>query len=243
MAQHFRSIQKIADSTTVPSLVPHLRSRLYELDDIRRITESLNDSSLPREDRQVLFSDLARAGFARALAVAWLLPLLQLFIKVQLNVLGRHLFFETNEPGPASPAGGSEGGGEESRGALAGESRASSTQSLGRLLPAKLTLRCQQKFLSFAEYLAQCGVEAVAREALAVARVRVLSRGGGPQRAGRVASCPFWARWRERYEDKAESSCMMDREGENEIREPHQRRWPIKDVSPPASPTGDDAGR
>jgi hypothetical protein len=47
-------------------------------------------------DKRALWRELAAAGFARAAAAAWLLPLLDLLLRVQLNILGRHLFLESN---------------------------------------------------------------------------------------------------------------------------------------------------
>lgn len=47
-------------------------------------------------EKRALWRDLAAAGFARAAAAAWLLPLLALLLRVQLNILGRHLFLESN---------------------------------------------------------------------------------------------------------------------------------------------------
>jgi len=56
-------------------------------------------------DKRALWRELAAAGFARAAAAAWLLPLLDLLLRVQLNILGRHLFLESNllDPRRAPP--------------------------------------------------------------------------------------------------------------------------------------------
>ncbi len=43
-----------------------------------------------------LWRELAEAGFARTASAIWLLPLLQLLLRVQLNILGRQLFMESN---------------------------------------------------------------------------------------------------------------------------------------------------
>jgi peroxin-3 len=46
--------------------------------------------------KHALWRELAEAGFARLAATIWLLPLLQLLLRVQLNILGRQLFVESN---------------------------------------------------------------------------------------------------------------------------------------------------
>jgi len=174
-SEHFQSIQKISDGTTVPSLVPHLRARLYHLDGVDLWAEQLRArrpaaGSPPQQNspttsgRDSLWSSLVQASFARAVAACWSLPLLQLFVKVQLTLLGRHLFLESQDSeGQLQPR--------DARGGTARtHSRDSSTQSFSRLLPSRLTLRCQQKFLSYAEFLAQRGLEAVVEEALTVSQ-------------------------------------------------------------------------
>lgn len=46
--------------------------------------------------KHALWRELAEAGFARTASAIWLLPLLQLLLRVQLNILGRQLFMESN---------------------------------------------------------------------------------------------------------------------------------------------------
>ena len=48
------------------------------------------DSNAERVER---WTELAEATFALAGAAAWALPLLDLLLRVQINVLGRHLYF------------------------------------------------------------------------------------------------------------------------------------------------------
>jgi peroxin-3 len=42
-----------------------------------------------------VWEELKVEAFTRALGAAWLLPLLDLFVRVQLNILGRHLYLES----------------------------------------------------------------------------------------------------------------------------------------------------
>lgn len=41
LQSHFQSIQRISDSTTLPSVLPHLKSRLFELVNLSSLTEKL----------------------------------------------------------------------------------------------------------------------------------------------------------------------------------------------------------
>jgi peroxin-3 len=121
----------------------------------------VTDDSSKRDEKYELWKALTAAAFARAVATAWSLPLLQLFVKAQLNVLGRHLFLESQIK--ESEVAEAEGG--PTFGPGVGLTRDSSTNSFAYELPSKLTLRCQQKFLSYAEFLSQHGIETIVHEA------------------------------------------------------------------------------
>jgi hypothetical protein len=51
--------------------------------------------ALSGEQKVVLWEELTSAAFTRAVGSLWLLPLLDLFVRVQLNILGRHLYLES----------------------------------------------------------------------------------------------------------------------------------------------------
>lgn len=51
LQSHFESIQRISDSTTLPSVLPHLKVRLYGLVDL---TEHMDKLMLGKEDPQAL---------------------------------------------------------------------------------------------------------------------------------------------------------------------------------------------
>lgn len=57
----------------------------------RRMKAERSPSS--NADRVEKWTQLAQATFALAAAAAWALPLLDLLLRVQINVLGRHLYF------------------------------------------------------------------------------------------------------------------------------------------------------
>lgn len=53
LQSHFESIQRISDSTTLPSVLPHLKARLFELVNLSGLTEKLMTG---KEDPQALSS-------------------------------------------------------------------------------------------------------------------------------------------------------------------------------------------
>lgn len=50
---------------------------------------------LSQAEKLATWEELKVAAFSRAVGAAWLLPLLDLFVRVQLNILGRHLYLES----------------------------------------------------------------------------------------------------------------------------------------------------
>ncbi|KAL4458388.1 hypothetical protein ABPG75_013253 [Micractinium tetrahymenae] len=153
LQHHFDSIQDIADSTTLPSLLPALSRALAQAADVDGPLERLRQAKegrapLSPADKLAAWEELKVAAFVRAAGAAWLLPLLDLFVRVQLNILGRHLYLESavEGSGMARPAG----------------------------LP-KLSAPSQERFLSFAEFLAQQG----AAELLALMRAAAEARLAG----------------------------------------------------------------
>lgn len=110
LQHHFDSIRQIADTTTLPSLLPDLSRALSTADSIEASLERLRLAKggavpLPQEEKQLLWQDLAGAALARLVAATWALPLLSLQVRVHLNVLGRHLYLETALQEPLGPSG------------------------------------------------------------------------------------------------------------------------------------------
>eukprot|EP00798_Chlamydomonas_sp_ICE-L_P031408 gene31408-6574_t len=69
-------------------LLPKLRAALYEVDTHQQMTDLQQLRSTER------LGSLARQCFSRTLATCWLLPLLELHIRVKLNIIGRHLYLQ-----------------------------------------------------------------------------------------------------------------------------------------------------
>eukprot|EP00887_Chlorella_sp_A99_P006264 scaffold3.g6264.t1 len=150
LAHHFDSIQEIADGTTIPSLLPALWRALAAAAEMEGPLEALRagregGAPLTTADKVALWQELKLAAFARLAAAAWLLPLLDLFVRVQLNILGRHLYLES-----------------------AVDSSRRQDPSLQPPMP-KLSAPSQEQFLSHAEFLAQEGHAALVAQARAAA--------------------------------------------------------------------------
>ena len=109
LQHHFDSIQEIADGTTIPSLLPALWRALAQAADVDAPLELLrrgqvggagssssgSKGGVSTSEKVALWEELKVAAFTRLLASVWLLPLLDLFVRVQLNILGRHLYLES----------------------------------------------------------------------------------------------------------------------------------------------------
>ncbi|GAB4822135.1 hypothetical protein N2152v2_009181 [Parachlorella kessleri] len=163
LQHHFDSIQDIADNTTIPSLLPALAAALNRAADVDSLLEKLRQSKdagnggaaqqpgqqapLTGEQKVALWEELSIAAFTRAVGSLWLLPLLDLFVRVQLNILGRHLYLESALDSSSRKTGGP--------GAAAGGAGAAPPT-----LP-RLSAPSQEQFLSYAEYLSREGAGAL----------------------------------------------------------------------------------
>lgn len=134
LQSHFESIQRISDSTTLPSVLPHLKASLFSLVDLSGLTEKLilgkeAPQSLSPKDKLQLWHELKTLSFARTVCAISALSLLDIFIRVQLNILGRHVYFATARD---------------------------MTQSTESHVP--LSMSVQQKFIAFSGYLHHKGL-------------------------------------------------------------------------------------
>ncbi|KAL3529207.1 hypothetical protein ACH5RR_008529 [Cinchona calisaya] len=100
MQTHFENIQKIADSTTVPHVMQYLSTRVGEELDLVPLTERLirgkgQPNTLTAAEKLELWDRLKILSFARMVLSLWAMTILSLFIRVQVNILGRHLYIDT----------------------------------------------------------------------------------------------------------------------------------------------------
>ncbi|KAG9143874.1 hypothetical protein Leryth_011512 [Lithospermum erythrorhizon] len=100
MQEHFQNIQKIADSTTLPHVMEYLSSRVEDELDITPIMEKLmrgkdQPNSLTAVEKLELWNQMKILSFTRMALSLWSMTLLSLYIRVQVNILGRHLYIDT----------------------------------------------------------------------------------------------------------------------------------------------------
>ncbi|XP_009791935.1 peroxisome biogenesis protein 3-2-like [Nicotiana sylvestris] len=97
---HFENIQRIADSTTLPHVMRCLSSQIEEELDLTHLTERLMKgkdlpNSLTAAEKLELWDRLKILSFTRMGLSLWATTLLSLYIRVQVNILGRHLYIDT----------------------------------------------------------------------------------------------------------------------------------------------------
>ncbi|CAL5229934.1 g13360 [Coccomyxa viridis] len=156
LASHFISVQSISDSTTLPQMLEELERHLNRAASLDALILQLRQLRGPAEQiaplKHALWRELAESGFARLAATIWLLPLLQLLLRVQLNILGRQLFVESNLLEPRGRPG--------SWKAVRLSTQADQLVRVGK--------GAQEQFLEYAHYLPERSVQAaVDRQKLA----------------------------------------------------------------------------
>ncbi|KAF3965921.1 hypothetical protein ACB098_04G071800 [Castanea mollissima] len=100
MQAHFENIQRIADTTTLPHAMHHLSSRIAEELDLSQLLERLQNAknqpnSLTHSEKIELWDRLKIISFTRMALSLWAMTMLSLYIRVQVNILGRHLYIDT----------------------------------------------------------------------------------------------------------------------------------------------------
>eukprot|EP00271_Cylindrocystis_brebissonii_P010960 TRINITY_DN27526_c0_g1_i1.p1 TRINITY_DN27526_c0_g1~~TRINITY_DN27526_c0_g1_i1.p1 ORF type:complete len:421 (-),score=78.07 TRINITY_DN27526_c0_g1_i1:751-2013(-) len=157
LLSHFESVQKISDSTTLPSVLPHLKARLFESLDLSSLTEKLMAGKqaqhpLTSAEKMQIWQDLKVLSFTRTFCAMWSVSLLDLFVRTQLNILGRRVYFDT---------------------AHASATSASEQESHPHRV---LTLGSQHKFIAFADFLPLRGLDALIADCHQVVRTVVQSK-------------------------------------------------------------------
>ncbi|XP_073281917.1 peroxisome biogenesis protein 3-2-like isoform X2 [Primulina huaijiensis] len=97
---HFESVQGISDSTTLPHVMDLLDCRLAENLDLTQLTKRLiqgkgQPNTLSTSEKLELWDKLKILSFTKMILTLWSMTMLSLYIKVQVNILGRHLYIDT----------------------------------------------------------------------------------------------------------------------------------------------------
>ncbi|KAJ0047792.1 hypothetical protein Pint_16967 [Pistacia integerrima] len=100
MEAHFEKVQRIADATTLPHAIHYLSSRIEEELALSELTDKLmrgkkQPSSLSPSEKLELWDRLKILGFTKMVVSLWSVTILSLYIRVQVNILGRHLYIDT----------------------------------------------------------------------------------------------------------------------------------------------------
>ncbi|CAN6717442.1 unnamed protein product [Malus baccata var. baccata] len=97
MQAHFENIQRIADTTTLPHAMHYLSSRIAEELDLSHLTERLMQvkGQPTSQEKLELWDRLKILSFTRMVLSLWTMTILSLYIRVQVNILGRHLYIDT----------------------------------------------------------------------------------------------------------------------------------------------------
>ncbi|CAM8886662.1 hypothetical protein QQ045_027827 [Rhodiola kirilowii] len=96
---HFENIQRIADTTTLPHAVGLLHDRIADELDLAPLTDRLvqgkgQANSLMPLEKIELWDRLKILSFTRTVVSVWALTMTSLYIRVQVNILGRHLYID-----------------------------------------------------------------------------------------------------------------------------------------------------
>ncbi|KAF2309065.1 hypothetical protein GH714_000316 [Hevea brasiliensis] len=100
MQAHFENIQRIADATTLPHAMHYLSSRIAEELDLLQLTERLmkgkgQPNTLTSSEKLELWDRLKILSFTRTVVSLCAMTMLCLYIRTQVNILGRHLYIDT----------------------------------------------------------------------------------------------------------------------------------------------------
>lgn len=135
---HFESVQAISTSTTTPSLLPVLLQSLTRTTDYKPLLQLLRQGGLSGSQKIASWEEIKVLTFTRAVAACWMVSLLDLMNRVQLNILGRHLYLQSNILDARHPQ----------HSGLANKEQ-----------PVQMSQRAQELFLAYAHYCGERGVE------------------------------------------------------------------------------------
>ncbi|KAL8130248.1 hypothetical protein V2J09_019403 [Rumex salicifolius] len=99
LQEHFVNIQMIGDTMTIPHSISYLSTRVAEELDLSNITERLmqakgQPNSLTSSEKLELWERLKILSFTRMVLSLWSMTLISLYVKVLVNILGRHLYID-----------------------------------------------------------------------------------------------------------------------------------------------------
>ncbi|KMT03932.1 hypothetical protein BVRB_8g187420 [Beta vulgaris subsp. vulgaris] len=105
MQDHFETIQRIADTTTLPRAMHYLSNRIDEELNLLVLTERLKQGKdvLTLPEKLELWDKLKVLSFTKMVLSLWSVTMLSLFVRVQVNILGRHMYIDIARCQETSP--------------------------------------------------------------------------------------------------------------------------------------------
>lgn len=97
---HYENIQRISDTTTLPYAMHYMRMRILDDLDLSHVTEKLmqgkgqGGGGLTSKEKLELWERLKILSFTRVAASMWSMTMLCLYVRIQVNILGRHLYLQ-----------------------------------------------------------------------------------------------------------------------------------------------------
>lgn len=100
LQSHFQTVQRLSDTSALPTVLPHLKSQFLDQIDLSSLTAKLfqgkdSPQTLSGKEKLELWETLKILSFSRAFSSMCSLTLMVLLVRVQLNVLARHVYADT----------------------------------------------------------------------------------------------------------------------------------------------------
>ncbi|OEL25300.1 Peroxisome biogenesis protein 3-2, partial [Dichanthelium oligosanthes] len=100
LQEHFEKVQKICDTTTLPLAMHQLCEKIMTELDISKLTDKLrqgkvqSSAALTPKEKYDTWEEIKIKSFTKTVSSMWAMTLLSLYTRVQVTILGRHLYLD-----------------------------------------------------------------------------------------------------------------------------------------------------
>ncbi|CAN6195526.1 unnamed protein product [Urochloa humidicola] len=99
LQEHFEKVQRICDTTTLPLAMHQLSEKIMSELDISKLTDKLRQgkvesSALTAKEKYDTWEEIKIKSFTKTVSSMWAMTLLSLYTRVQVTILGRHLYLD-----------------------------------------------------------------------------------------------------------------------------------------------------
>ncbi|KAL5657865.1 hypothetical protein ACJX0J_031028, partial [Zea mays] len=96
---HFEKVKMICDTTTLPLAMHHLSDKIMSQLDISKLIDKLrqgkvDSSALTPNEKYDTWEEIKIKSFTKTVSSMWAMTLLSLYVRVQVTILGRHLYLD-----------------------------------------------------------------------------------------------------------------------------------------------------